>query len=146
MGNTCVIKDAGEFFEIGYALNRQRRLEVHHTRPRVVPRPFLPQRARECEPKYESNASCAPSTRALRDRRLNSLYRRIIANENIGCAGITNGRGADEMHDQTTFRPISSAKNILWVGFLLYFKIRFARLLTIHKQSAINLHIGLFLW
>jgi hypothetical protein len=60
------------------------------------------------------------STRALRDRRLNSLYRRIIANENIGCAGITNGRGADEMHDRrATFRPISSAKNILRMYFLL---------------------------
>lgn len=79
------------------------------------------------------------STRALRDRRLNSLYRRIIANENIGCAGITNGRGADEMHDRATFRPISSTKNILWTGFLLRFKICLCY--RQYEQSTIYLHV-----
>lgn len=61
------------------------------------------------------------STRALRDRRLNSLYRRIIANENIGCAGITN-RGADEMHDRATFRPISSTKKYSLSGLFISFR------------------------
>lgn len=81
----------------------------------------LPQRRRaSVEVKIRIEYIVRSSTRALRDRRLNSLYRRIIANENIGCAEITNGRGADEMHNRATFRPISSAKKYSLDG-LFYF-------------------------
>lgn len=114
-------------------------VKVFHT-PHVIQRPFLYYRnddVQVCRSKYESNARS--STRALRDRRLNSLYRRIIANENIGCAGITNGRGTDEMHDRATFRPISSTKNILRPDFLLRFKNRSCY--RQYEQSTIYLHV-----
>lgn len=83
----------------------------------------LPQRRRaSVEAKIRIECIVRSSTRALRDRRLNSLYRRIIANENIGCAEITNGRGADEMHNRTTFRPISSAKKYSLDGLFTSFQ------------------------
>jgi len=96
------------------------RAMIFHT-PHVIQRPFLYYHSDDVhEAKIRIECIARSSTRALRDRRLNSLYRRIIANENIGCAGITNGRSADEMHDRATFRPISSAKNILWTDFFYF--------------------------
>lgn len=87
------------------------------------------------------------STRALRDRRLNSLYRRIIANENIGRAGITNGRSADEMHDRATFPTYFVGKKYSLDGrFFFYRASKPALSLSLscyrqYEQSTIYLHV-----
>lgn len=112
-----------EFCTIVRSLNRPQ-AEVFYT-PHVIQRSFfvLPQRRRaSVEAKIRIECIVRSSTQALRDRRLNSLYRRIIANENIGCVEITNGRSADEMYDRATFRPISSTKKYSLDGLFTSFQ------------------------
>lgn len=86
------------------------------------------------------------STRALRDRRLNSLYRRIIASENIGCAGITNGRGADEMHDRRgdLSTHFIAEKNILWTDSLRRVSKRACTLDNTNDQRSIHVLLLFF--
>lgn len=139
-----IIESGNTNFSKGNAFQGTRRIQgnfaiVESTERRLfIPRTwfhtsvFISPQRRRVRVKIRIECIVCSSTRALRDRRLNSLYRRIIANENIGCAGITNGRGADEMHDPATSRPISSAKKCSLDGF-------FYRMLLPTMQTISNL-------
>lgn len=111
--DVCV-KETGKSCEIDRSLKRSgpRECGLSRTPSYVVRCSFLYHRSergriRECGPKIRIECNVRSSTEPLRDRRLNSLYRRIIANENIGCAGLqiaaarvkcTIGRPFDPFH------------------------------------------------
>jgi len=109
-----------------------REVDRSNERLPASPRSFLYHRnegGRERGPKVRIERNARSWTGALGDRRLNSLYRKIIANENIGCAGIQiaaarTNRAIGDLSMRFVGREGEERKNVPWSSAPIHHRCR----------------------